>query len=93
MIQITGYELPFFGEASLEIPYGARSLSIKMEHRKLVLFALVDSESTVETRRFRVYSTGEKVSRPDLDSLSFIGTVQDEHWSEAWHVFEYVSRR
>jgi len=88
MITINKYDLPFYGEVELNIPYGSQFLSAKMQDRKLVLFAIVDSEATVETRRFKIYSTGKIIDRINLNSLKFISTIQDEHWCEAWHVFE-----
>jgi len=93
MVTIGKYTLPFFGEIKLDIPYGAQFLSVNMHERKIVMYAIVDQDSTVECRKFRIYSTGGNIERSDLHSLRFIGTVQDEHWSEEWHVFERVDRR
>lgn len=51
------------------------------------MWALVDTDSSVETRRFLVFGTGADMSATETYTLDFIGTVQKSN-QYAFHIFE-----
>ena len=88
MIRIAMYPLNK-GDSTVEMPYGSQILSVGEQNRTLCMWALVDTNSTRITRKFRVYSTGSEIDRIELQHLKFIETVTDDTELFEWHVFEY----
>lgn len=87
MITIWKYSLKLDDKIELEIPEGARILSVQMQGSVPSLWALVDSEAKKEIRVFYIFGTG--TSNPLLRfALDYIGTFQERFF--VWHVFEEV---
>jgi hypothetical protein len=65
-------------ECSIEMPKGARVLSVGEQEADLVLWAIVDPEAPKAKRDFRVFGTGWKINVTELElgGWSFVGTVQ-----------------
>jgi hypothetical protein len=61
-------------------PYGA---PLK---EQLTMWAMVDTENAIATRRFRIFGTGNPVEHEH--SIKYIGTVQMHNHKLTWHVYE-----
>lgn len=71
----------------LEMPMGAKVLSVASQGDDLCLWAKVDTEDPIEQRTFEVYGTGHPM--PDDDEhLQFLGTALMHGGSLVWHVFQ-----
>jgi hypothetical protein len=77
------YELRVVDHQTVQMPIGARILTVQVQRDALCLWAIVDQEAKRETRIFCIFGTGERFNRPDA---TYIGTVQDGDF--VWHVFE-----
>ena len=69
----------------VEMPEGARVLSVQVQRHIPCIWALVDPEKQLEKRRFRIYGTGQRTSLPDAP---YIGTVQLLDGRLVYHLFE-----
>lgn len=69
----------------LEMPKGARVLTVQTQNHAPVMWALVDPAAAKELRRFRVVGTGHE-GAPDRGT--YIGTFQLQGGSLVFHVFE-----
>lgn len=71
----------------LEVPKGAKFLSVGMQGPTLTAWALVDTASQEnELRVLHVYGTGHEIPVDSL-SLRFLGRVEQDGYF-VWHVFE-----
>jgi hypothetical protein len=71
----------------LEIPDGARVLSVDVQHGVPCLWVLCDPDKSYECRKFRLIGTGDPI-RESMDQLRFIGTFQMNDGYLIIHVFE-----
>jgi len=72
----------------IDMPKGARILSVEPSDRLapvfgVALWALVDTDQSMEVRHLYVHGTGHPLTRP---LARFVGTVN--HGRIVWHVFE-----
>jgi hypothetical protein len=71
----------------LDLPKGARFLSVQMQHGEPQSWWLVDPTTNErEARRFRVHGTGHEVD--GADRLVFLGTFQLAGGALVFHLFE-----
>lgn len=84
------YPITILEEQTVEMPIGARILSVQMQGGGLVLWALVDPEANREKRRIAVHGTGHPVDI--AETRHFIGTVQTNGGALVWHVFDGGTR-
>ena len=68
----------------VDMPRGARILSVADQNGTLCLWAEVDPEAPCETRRIRIVGSGHPV--PQEPKLQFIGTAVQGPF--VWHVYE-----
>jgi hypothetical protein len=88
-MRIFKYVLPHsdgFGNFSLNLPIGARILSIQEQSLVYVLWALVDENADASARTISMIGTGWEIRGPD--TLVYINTIQQG--SFVWHFFERV---
>lgn len=81
----TIYKYPLFlmDEQSIGIHEGAHALSAQMKGDQLFVWALVDSDAKLDSRKVRIFGTGNPVN---LDgNWQFLGTVQERMF--VWHIF------
>ena len=74
MITVYKYRLDLVGlmdGADLRLPVGAEVLSVGLQGKDAFLWARVDTEAALETRRFRIAGTGEDLE--DCASWRFVG--------------------
>lgn len=83
--RIWKYELAVTDEQTVEMPRGAKVLSVANQGGNLCLWAEVDPHERVTVRTFLVVGTGHKITL-DADLREFIGTVLI--CPLVWHVFE-----
>lgn len=69
----------------VEMPIGAKVLSVQIQRGDVCLWALVDTSAEIERRAFIVLGTGHEV--PDNDG-EFVATFQMEDLGLVFHVFE-----
>lgn len=69
----------------VQMPERAEILTLQIQHGKLCVWAMVDPQAKLETRKFEIHGTGDNV--PD-DSSLYIGTYQERGGNLIWHVFE-----
>ncbi len=89
MIAVYKYYVPVSDRFSLELPIGARPLSVQVQIDAVQLWALVDTEAKLETQRFRLAGTGHPIDEP-ADRLEFIDTFQLQGGSLVFHVFRVL---
>lgn len=81
------------GTIEVEIPKGAKILTMKLQGSQPVLWALVsvpknpEYKPANETRMFKVIATGQEIELGCNERLDYIGTFQ--HNGFVGHVFEY----
>jgi hypothetical protein len=93
-MRIFKYPLEITDRQIIHMPYGAKSLCVKAQHGKPMLWALVDEFKDKEARSFAVYGTGNPI--PELENqptltLTYIDTVLTHQDSLVWHVFEVTA--
>lgn len=80
------YPLVIADRQRIEMPKGAKILTVQAQDGQACLWALVNAdEGEMETRDFVIYGTGHYVS--PLPGV-YIGTVQMAGGRLVWHVFE-----
>lgn len=82
MITIFKYELKITDEQRIDIPEGAKILSVQMQRDTPCLWAMVNTKNKLERRKIAIIGTGNPCWCPDWD---FIGTIQERVF--VWHVF------
>lgn len=74
----------------LIMPKGAVILSCQTQFNAPKLWAIVDTETEMEQRYFRIYGTGQAIPDEELTRLSFISTFQLYEGNYVYHLFEYT---
>ncbi len=84
-MKIWKYQLDIVPEQQIQMPFGARMLTVQNQDDKICLWAIVDPTSYKVFRDISIIGTGIEV---DYNSLrgDYLGTVQI--LSLVWHVFE-----
>jgi hypothetical protein len=84
MQTIHKYRLPLSGE--VEMPDGARVLSVAAEHDEPCLWALVDTEAPMTRRRFAAIGTGHAAGMTKYGT--YVGVYRLSGERGVYHVFE-----
>lgn len=84
MKRIFKYAVPLLDDFSLDMPKDAKVLSLQKQRGSTQLWALVNDDSPVEKRQFRIFGTGQPID-PD-EVLNFIDTFQVHDL--VFHLFE-----
>lgn len=88
MLTIYKYPIPIENHFTLELPEGAKILTVQTQRDIPQLWAMVDSETEKETRYFRLGRTGYPLGDDYLRITNYIGTFQMEKGTLAFHLFE-----
>ena len=83
------YELQITGIQTVQMPAGAKILSVANQHGILCLWALVDPVKPKTDRNIAIFGTDQSIDFGENsfnDKHLFIGTVLKDPFS--WHVFE-----
>lgn len=91
----TIYKYPLTLESFTEVamPVEAEILDIQMQYDVICIWALVDPENRLVTRKFRIFGTGHPIEMKDLDSLVYLKTVKTRTELFIWHVFEVKNEK
>lgn len=88
-MNICKYELPLSGSYKLVLPYKSQILSVKNQHSRLVLYAIVNSkEKEMRIHNIVIALIGEAV---DSGTHKFINTVMFSNGNYVVHVFEKLT--
>ena len=72
----------------IKMPEGAEILTIQMQKAVPCIWALVDTDASVEVRTFRIYGTGHPVKYDHGVLRNYIGTFQLYGGDIVLHLFE-----
>ena len=90
------WKYPFDVDDSFELnmPQGAKILTVQEQDRKGCMWAIVNPENEIESRRFCILGTGHMHPLDFFLSKRYIGTFQQPFpmgGSLVWHLFEHIS--
>ena len=89
MKTIYKYPLQLCSEQIIIMPLNAQILSVQWVRGSICIYALVDSESDGEPRRFEIFGTGHPVPPQDVfTERDFLGTVVSNDQELVFHVYE-----
>ena len=86
MKTIYKYEIPVEEKFSIPIPQGCRILKVGMQHGRVYLWALVETDREMVERKFAIKGTGQEIN--DDEFLEYIGTFFQLQGTFVWHLFE-----
>jgi len=86
------FPLEIVDEQEIDMPIGAKIITVKNQNKKPCLWAICNVDSQYEKRKFKIYGTGHQHNLIEGD---YIGSVQIYHdmpnnslMQFVWHVFE-----
>ena len=85
MTTIYKYTLPNVGRNVLDLPDGAKVLTVQMQGHAACLWAQVEPHKPTGRRFFDVYGTGHDMP---ADPGDYVATIQMESGALVWHVFD-----
>lgn len=85
MPAIWKYMVEVADQFEIEMPEGARVLCVQVQHDHPQIWAMVDPDAPMVTRRFRVVGTGHGIEAP---IGPYVGTFQLYGGSFVGHLFE-----
>ena len=72
----------------VKMPFGAQLLGVQVQNERIVVWAAVNEDVEIVTRRFWVLGTGWRI--PEGIALRHLKTLTDDD-GYVWHVFEEAS--
>ena len=72
----------------VEMPIGAKVLTIQKQNGLPYIWALVDTDAECDFRYFEIVGTGRDF--PEADNFTYINTIQDGPF--VWHIFELIKK-
>lgn len=87
MQSVHKYTIPVKDYFSLNLPKGAKVLTVREQYNEPQLWALVEKGVSTEKRNFRLAGTGHLIEEAP-DTLNYIGTFQLDGGDYIGHVFE-----
>jgi hypothetical protein len=97
VITIYKYPVRIVDESTVEMPRGAKLLSVAVVGDDVFLWALVDTEAKMAVRRFRLAGTGHPLTAASVEAHpldmvqlanKFVGTALTHGGSLVWHLFD-----
>jgi len=86
MATIWKFTLPMRDEFTIEMPRGARLLCVQTQGNQPCVWALVNEEAEMETRRFAMRGTGHDASGLTAEA-DYVGTFQLHGGTLVFHLF------
>lgn len=86
MTRIYKYELTITDVAVIEMPKGAKMLTVQMQHGVACVWAEVDVDAPKVRHAFRVLGTGHPAD--DVAEMPYLGTIQLHGGDLVFHVFD-----
>ena len=87
MNSVFKYTIPVEDCFSLDLPKGAKILTVQEQHGEPQLWALVNKNKPNEKRNFRLAGTGHPI-KESPETMDYIGTFQLAGGGFIGHVFE-----
>ena len=84
MKRIYKYPIPVEDLITINMPNGAKILTVQMQNSEPCIWALVDIDEHKINKYFRLYGTGMEVP----EGLKYIGTFQMLNGGLVFHLFE-----
>jgi hypothetical protein len=84
----TIWKFTLTSDCIVEMPIGAKILTIQEQRGLPRMWALVDSVALIEKRRFFIYGTGHQI---DENIGDYIGMFQLNDGAPVFHVFEVAA--
>lgn len=84
-LQIWKFILPVLDMPTVEMPVGAKVLTVASQNDLLCVWATVDPETSLEMRQFCVRGTGHTLTD---DEGAYVGTAMFQQGALVFHVFE-----
>lgn len=88
MNTIWKYQLDICDDQFLQLPNGAKILTVQIQQETVQLWACVDPDLTLIPRQIRIHITGHDVT--NHDKLKYISTFQLQNGNLVFHVFEVL---
>jgi hypothetical protein len=85
MLRVFKYQLGRTAEFSIEMPQGARVLSVGEQGMEAFIWALVEAGNPLEPVDFSIRTTGADAS--GLDAAIYVGTFQVRHMGLVFHLW------
>lgn len=90
MRRVLKYTVPYFRSFSVEMPKGAKILSVQDQDGEAFMYAICDPEAELERRWFIAYGTGQEIlGSDDNGSIKYIATYQLRDGKVTYHLFEH----
>lgn len=83
--------IPSGKNVDIEMPRGAEILSMHTQDEQPCIWALVNPDAKIETRRFEVYGTGHDIHYDMGVERNFIGTCLIHGGLLVLHIFERIN--
>ena len=89
MLKVYKYEIPIQDEFSLTMDKNAKILKVENQGDKPYMWALVDPDKEMITRKFLFVGTGQRIDycQPQLKHIS---TFQSQEGSYIFHIFQII---
>jgi len=87
--RIYKYPIEVKDEQSIEMPMGATILCVQVQREKPNIWAVVEENAVVETRKFVLYGTGHALNGTE-NLQKYIGTFQMQSGNFVFHLFERI---
>ena len=87
MLTIHKYPFAVDDYVNINMPRFSRVLSVQTQNDMPCVWALVDTDSPLEIKRFRLVGTGHPIKEKE-ENLEFIGTFQLLGGELVFHLFE-----
>lgn len=75
----------------IEMPKGAKILTVQNQNGNACIWALVDPENEKEKRHFEVFGTGHNIHYNAATERKYINTFQLEDGRLVFHLFERIN--
>jgi len=84
-MKIFKYQVPIKDYCEIQMPKNTQILTFQSQYDIPCIWALVDPEQPIESRKFRIAGTGHEIKGK---ALEYIGTCQMMNGTLVWHLFE-----
>ena len=83
------YNIPILDIIKIEMPKGAKVLSVQNQNDEIALWMHVNPKEKSEIREFQIIGTGHELPSLEKPKRKYIGTCQIGIY--VWHVFELIT--
>lgn len=90
MNTIWKYVLDTTDTQTIEMPSGAKVLTVQVQNGEPCIWALVNTDNKIEERTFRIYGTGHHMDYKYVDKETYIGSYQLSGGLLVFHLFEFT---